>query len=152
MLAWQQADQGHGPGVGNCQSKSQRFFGQRLGRGRHFVEQLLTRQLGQYVTHDSLTADDHVQCRFNAEYTRQPLCAACSRYQAQLDLRQGNTAARRCDAVMTAQGKFQTTAHADGMDRCDHRLGRIFERQNHAEQIRFCQCFRTAKFLDVGTT
>ncbi len=52
---------------------------------------------------------------------------------------------------MATQRKLQPAAHADRMNGGDDRLGRVFDRQNHAQQIGFLQRLGAAKLLDVGT-
>ena len=136
-----------GHGIGQCQ----RFFGQRFGRGRELVKQLLAGQRCQQFALHRLTADDHVQRGFHAQHARQTLRAAGAGNQAQLDLGQRNAGARRGDAVVAAQRQFQPAPHGHAVHGGDHRLGGVFQGQDHAQQVRLLQRFGRAKFADVGT-
>ena len=151
VLTWQVAYQWQRPGVRHRVRIGQRLLGQRLRRGGHLVKQFLARDLGQQFALDRLAADNHVQSGFHAECARQALRATGTRNQPEFDFRQSHAAAWRRNAVMATECQLKPATHAHGMDRRHHRLGRVFDCQDDAEQIGFCQGFRGSKFLDVRT-
>jgi hypothetical protein len=82
--------------------------------------------------------------------TRQALGAASARQQAQLHFRQRDLRARHGDAVVAAQRQFQAAAHAHGMDRRHHRLGRALGGGNQGVQAGLGQRLGGIEFFDVG--
>jgi len=51
---------------------------------------------------------------------------------------------------MAAERQFQAAAHADRVDGGDHRFVGIFQRLDHAQQIRLLKRLGAAELADVG--
>jgi hypothetical protein len=50
---------------------------------------------------------------------------------------------------MTAQRKFQTSAHANAADGCDDRLGAVLDAADKGQQIRLGDGLRSTEFADI---
>ena len=111
----------------------------------------MTWDLRQQLALDGLATHNHVECGLHTQDPRQALRATRTGNQPQFDFWQGDAAARCGDTVVAAEGQLQATAHANRVNGCDHRLGRIFNGKNHAQQIWLSQRLWAAKLLDIGT-
>jgi hypothetical protein len=97
-----------------------------------------------------IAADDHLQAFFRADRARQTLRAPRARQQADLHFRQAKRRLGSGDAVVAAQRKFEAAAHADPVDRGDHRLRRLFHRIDYLQQVRLRQRGRGIELADIG--
>ena len=151
VAARQIAHQRQGSDGSHFLRKSQGFSSQGVYGRSHLVKEFLAGDHGQQLAFHGLATDDHVERRLHTQDARQALRAAGTRQEAQLDFGQGHAAARRGNAVVATERQFQPAAHTDGVNRCHHRLGRVLNSQDDAEQIGLGHGFVGAEFLDVGT-
>ena len=150
VLARQVAHQRQRALAGDVLGKRARFRGQRIRRSRDQIKQLLAGNRSEHFALHGFAADDHVQRGFQAQQARQALRAAGAGQQAELDFGQGDRSLGRDHAVVAAHGQLQAAAHADRMNRRDHRLGRLLEHLDHRQQMRLLRRALGAEFGDVG--
>ena len=151
MLAGQVTHTRQRADIGDLQRQGLGLGLQRLGRSRHLAEQLLARQHGQHFAHHGLAADNHVECGFHTQYTRQALGAAGAWQQAQLDLGQRHGRAGGGNAVMASQRQLQPASHANAVNRGDHRLGRQVQLLDDRNQMRLAVGIFLAELGDIGS-
>src|ERR1700722_9651372 len=53
---------------------------------------------------------------------------------------------------MTAQGEFQTSAHAHAADRRDHRFGAAFDGADDGHEVRLSRCLGRAEFANIRSS
>ena len=98
----------------------------------------------------ALAGHDHVERRLDADRARQPLRAAGARQQAELHLGQRQRGRGARDAVVASERQLQPAAHADAVDRRDHRLGAVFGDADHRMQRGLGARLRRVELADVG--
>ena len=94
-----------------------------------------------------LTAQDRLERRLDADHPRQPLGAAGTRQQTELDLRQTEAGAAVADPVVAAERQFQAAAEGGAVDRRHHRLRAVLELGDHLAQVRVLR--RLAELADI---
>ena len=128
---------------GMAGGQRQRRLGQVLGH--HLIDQSQRQRLSRRDRH---AGQHQAKGRGSADQPGQPLRAASTGQQTQIDLGQTQHRRRVGDAVMGGQRQFQPTAQSHAMDRRNHRFGGVLKGQTQIAQP--WPLPRLAKFGNIG--
>ncbi len=123
---------------------------ERDGGGQEITRHHVVHQAGLVRLRgaDRFAGEDHRHGLIHADQPRQPLRAAGARDDAELDLRQPETRARRGDAEMAGERQFQPTPERGPVQGRNDRLADGLDRRNDVGQHGLAR--RLAELGDVG--
>jgi len=97
---------------------------------------------------DRLAGHDHPQCLLRSDKARQPLGAARTGQQAELDLGQTDACSRHRDTEVAGERQFEAAAQSGAVQRRDDRLRHRLDRGDDVVKAR--RLGRLAEFCNVG--